>query len=981
MHYHIVKSILLFFVLVAPSMLVARQMPINIDSHEDIITFSDEHILMLEDTLGKLQLEEIQELPFSPKSNYAELKDRNKEHIWWFKISVKNNLTTNKTWWLPISGQYVTAYILQKGKPTITYYTGNLVPNNQKAIPALNKFLNYIPLELSPSRPVEVLLRIKFPETLNNQSHDIQYLKTPLFAQSEYQQGRQNGYQAFIHTALWLLALYCLIYFIQTRARFAIYMLAFCLIGSFHYLNIENYLYEWGITSNHPVLINYLMIGLINIIIFFELMMIRNYLDLKSNLPKWDKVFYWLIIGSIAFLILGWVAYYFTQDFHLAFSQVNGIYQLIYLVARVIFIIAVFRKAHLPSFRMMGIALTLNVIFVAIAFSGHIIFTLDGGAILQLGTIVYVLTLVISLGNDAASNYKEKIQSVQTQYHQQIQLERQQFQLKTTQQQEILAKQKAADLEKVDEMKNRFFVNVSHELRTPLTLIISPLRKALTNNQISLATANSLLLAQKNANRLLRLVNEILDLAKMEATKLEVDLKEVLFFPFIKRLVTTFDSYAEQEGILLSFNYHLDKELLLVLDDSKVETIITNLVANALKFTPKGGTITVSVFSNEDKLHINVEDTGMGIHSEDLPFIFDRFYRSSKGDTPEVNGLGIGLALAKELAELMDGTLTAESELKKGAQFTFICPMRIVDRVLTEIEKSLITEKSNHVDQTFDKIKTLDFDESKKQKATILIVEDNRELRNYIQSTLSEFYRTLTASNGLAALDILTEIMNSENLHLPDLIISDVKMPVMDGYQFLKAIKSKDYFRHIPTIMLTARADMEGKLQALRLGIDDYMLKPFYDEELIARIGNILDNTNQRKSWLAQTEEVDDVVNREAKNAENTIQISADDMLWLEDVEALLQNNLDNSTYKILDLANALHLSKRQVERKIKQLTGLTAGSYLKEIRYSEARRLLESREIDSIKILLTKVGIKDSRNFSQQFQKRFGKLPSEYIK
>ncbi|MFK7950128.1 MAG: ATP-binding protein [Saprospiraceae bacterium] len=519
----------------------------------------------------------------------------------------------------------------------------------------------------------------------------------------------------------------------------------------------------------------------------------------------------------------------------------------------------------------------------------------------------------------------------------------------------------AEELKKLDVLKSRFFANVSHELRTPLTLILGPINTILKRGNLTNRDFTMLTKAKQSGRSLLKLVGSILDLSKMEANKMTISETTIMLFPFIRRVISAFESHAQREGIGFNFQYNGDENLQLELDKEKLEIIINNLLSNAIKFTTKGGKVSVIVTDNKSNIQISVTDTGRGIHSNDLPNVFNRFYQSEQENAKTEGGTGIGLALSREYIELMNGKIWAESELGIGSQFYITLPRKEVLGMveMPKIEKEIITE------QAFEPIIT----PIKKSNKQILIVEDNYSLRDYIQTIIEPHYEIITAENGQVAYDLLSQ-NNTNNKQQPDFILSDIMMPVMDGYQLLTHLKSKAYLRNIPVVMLTARADMQDKLKALRIGVDDYMLKPFDEEELLTRIANLLANYEVRQSFLkAETTIVE--------KSTNEILISDDDQKWLENLENLIIKEMNNSLFSNDYLAETLFISTKTLYRKVKTLTGLTPTKYIRTIRLQKSKILLEAGK--SVSETAHEVGFQKVEYFSKLFKKEFGKSPSEY--
>jgi signal transduction histidine kinase/DNA-binding response OmpR family regulator len=551
---------------------------------------------------------------------------------------------------------------------------------------------------------------------------------------------------------------------------------------------------------------------------------------------------------------------------------------------------------------------------------------------------------------------------------------------KTEQQLRVdMAAQEAQRLSELDRMKSNFFANVTHELRTPLTLILGPLDNILKSKNLDNREFTQLKLMQQNGQDLLRLTNEILDLSKLEANKLTLNEVPVTLYPYLKRVVSMFETYAQKKGINLSFEYRAEAQLQVNLDESKFEKIINNLLSNSFKFTPKGGSVSVKLEDIGHSLQLEVSDTGRGIHEEDLPHIFNRFYQSSKPNADE-GGTGIGLALVQEYARLFGGSVKVESKEGFGSMFTVVFPKKQVMRPLGDNESLEIKnlqiaalEKAKGHAQSAEngKVEQL-FAPS---QSTILVVEDNYQIRDYIESLLQESYRVFTAENGQDALDWLDK--SATKGHFPDLIISDVMMPIMDGFQLLTALKTAEQYRTTPVIMLTAKAELDDKLRALRIGVDAYLIKPFVEEELLARVGNLLKNALARRQYAAAPEEPDGAAAQEPAEA---APISQADLDWLAEVESVVLKKLPDYDFNLDALGNAIFMSTRQIRRRLKLLTGLSFSEYLNEARFREARRLLEAKEVDSVKRLASEVGMRDVKYFSQQFKLHFGKGPSEYL-
>jgi DNA-binding response OmpR family regulator len=388
-----------------------------------------------------------------------------------------------------------------------------------------------------------------------------------------------------------------------------------------------------------------------------------------------------------------------------------------------------------------------------------------------------------------------------------------------------------------------------------------------------------------------------------------------------------------------------------------------------------------------DVLHIKVNDSGPGIHPDDLPHLFDRYFQTTRPEKAAEGGTGIGLALCKEYTQLLGGTLEVNSKLGGGTVFSLSFPVTPVEASsLSEEEKEEWEDRGRQTIGEHADITPLPVVRSEKtpseKEATMLLVEDNPELQDYIKLILSEKYRILTAENGREALEVLGLAddrqpgssrdwsQSSLKSQKVDLILSDLMMPVMDGFQLLEKLKAEDATRQLPVIMLTARADLRDKLKALRIGVDDYLLKPFEEDELRVRVENLLKNQEVRK---------EENKSREQSSGLDSSSVSGSDREWLESFENFVLENLSDHALNVARLADEFTMSESTLLRQLKRLTGLTPNRYLQDARLNQARILLENQTFSSIVKVASEVGYSDPRSFSRSFKKRFGKSPSEH--
>jgi len=521
------------------------------------------------------------------------------------------------------------------------------------------------------------------------------------------------------------------------------------------------------------------------------------------------------------------------------------------------------------------------------------------------------------------------------------------------------------ELKKLDTAKTQFFANISHELRTPLTLILSPLQQLIDEGKFNEDQLRQLERMYRNGQNLSELVEEILELTKLEAGKLEVREIEVELKPLIKRIYSAYESLASRKGIDYSLQLHFSDQTVLLLDKGKLEKVINNLISNAFKFTPTSGFVKLSAFLEYDQLRVLVEDSGKGIAAKDLPKIFDRFYQGQIRESSQLQGgTGIGLALAKELTEAMNGKISVESKLDEGTAFQVTLPRKeVVVKDSPEIKIATpVTPKTDN---------TAQHQQVGEAEFNLLLVEDNLDMRNYIAEMLSPQYNLYLAENGNLALGHLKR-------QTIDLVISDVMMPEMDGFTLLKIMKSNDLYHHLPVIMLTARAEDNDKLNALTIGVDDYLTKPFLADELKARVRNLLAHYKSRKSLMARPEEL---VNDNLMSAIHSEIDSIDALEWIKQVEKETLSRLNDFDFSMEVVAEALNITDRQMQRKVKQITGLTPNKYIQELRLQLGRAYLEKGAYKTISEVTVAVGFKSSRYFSKLFRERFGRNATDYLK
>jgi len=521
-----------------------------------------------------------------------------------------------------------------------------------------------------------------------------------------------------------------------------------------------------------------------------------------------------------------------------------------------------------------------------------------------------------------------------------------------------LIKQQSEELKELDAAKTRFFANVSHELRTPLTLMLGPLGTILKENSLSEKQIQLLQLTNQNGKQLQQLINEILDLGKLEMNTLEVKTESTELLSFFSVHTSHFDSLAASHQITYSKTLSIDKEIVASIDQEKCRQVLSNLLSNAFKFTPKGGQVGAKIFIQEGQLNVSVSDSGGGIHPDDLPHVFDRYFQANRPDQPISGGTGIGLALCKEYAKLFKGKIRVASKQGLGTTFFFSFPL-VLNEIMAERKEISDGIAIPEIAPFQIPLKSLNA-----QKASILVVEDNVDIQRYLHLILADTYHLHIANHGKEALHYLEQVPSC------DLILSDIMMPVMDGYQLLEKLKADKRFMHIPVVMLTARADVRDKLKALRIGVDDYLLKPFDEEELKVRLANLLYNQAIRR----EAHHTDEVSEKTSPG------LSEEDQIWLESFEQYSKQHFSSDIFSIPAMAEEFAMSESTLLRQVKRLTGLSPSQYINEIRLDKARQLLENNTHNSITQVALGVGFKNPNTFYRAFKKRYGKKPTDLV-
>ncbi len=565
--------------------------------------------------------------------------------------------------------------------------------------------------------------------------------------------------------------------------------------------------------------------------------------------------------------------------------------------------------------------------------------------------------------------------------------------------------------QQVSDIKLRFFTNISHELRTPLTLIAGPVEQVLKNSQLPAEAREQLVVVERNTNRMLRLVNQILDFRKIQNKKMKMQVQRINVVTFVRKIMDNFEAVAEEHRI--DFLFQTEKEALyLWVDEDKLEKIVFNLLSNAFKYTPNGKMITVFIREDENTISIGVQDQGIGIAENKRKSLFVRFENLVDRNLFNQSSTGIGLSLVKELVEMHKATITVESRLGEGSCFKvdflkgkehydetveFIMedsPESLgLERVVDIIRPSLRADEpaGNKVLQDMEAGETEEMSKDEtSQKEVMLLVEDNQELRTFLRSIFASTYRVVEAADGV-------EGWNKAVKFLPDIIISDVMMPEKDGIEMTRELRAEMTTSHIPIVLLTAKTTIESKLEGLEYGADDYITKPFSATYLKARVENLLAQRKKLQDFYRSTlidvniipasvamqpSANGETLKEEAEEGKEeklyVPEMSSNDRKFMEKLVEQMEKNMDNGDLVVDDLVRELAVSRSVFFKKLKTLTGLAPVEFIKEMRMKRAAQLIECGEFNMTQISYM-VGINDPRYFSKCFKAKMGMTPTEY--
>ena len=510
------------------------------------------------------------------------------------------------------------------------------------------------------------------------------------------------------------------------------------------------------------------------------------------------------------------------------------------------------------------------------------------------------------------------------------------------------------------EEKMKFLINATHDIRSPLTLIMSPLaslKRRLSGEEKdnSIDAIRDIDTIEHNANRILNLVNQILDVRKIDKQQLHLHCQQTEMVGFVKGICKMFEYSAQERNITFRFN-HEDEKLDAWVDRSQFDKVVTNLLSNAFKYSFDGGSVDVNLSHDDTQMKLQVIDNGVGLDADSLKHIFDRFYQGTNSYRMHIDGTGIGLNLCKMIVDMHHGTITASNrDGQKGSVFEVCLPLGYDHLTEEEIEKEPVDDSPQQSIANSQK--------SSIYKHRVLVVDDDNEICNYISTELGRYYKLTTKPNGKEG---LKELLTGEY----DLVVSDVMMPEMDGFTMLRMIKTNVNIAHLPVVMLTSKADVANRLEGLERGADAFLAKPFDLEELHMVIENLIQSRQRLKGkYSGAQQQVDKLEQPEVKG---------NDELLMERIMKSVNKNLSNSDFNVDMLTQEVGISRAQLHRKMKEMTGISTSEFIRNIRLEQAARLLREQKVNVTQVAYT-VGFSNLAHFSTIFRKHFGISPSEY--
>jgi signal transduction histidine kinase/DNA-binding response OmpR family regulator len=721
--------------------------------------------------------------------------------------------------------------------------------------------------------------------------------------------------------------------------------------------------------SDQPLL----QMVLLGVVVIFGILTARAFLETRRLLPRLD----WLLRGLA--LVAPLPALASAADWHMLAFWTRIFVPLGTALALLVTGVAVLRTGYKPArYYMAGWALLLLAIIAYYLRTLGVIpvsfLTENGvriGSALEMVLLSLGLASRINLARQAQQQAQARALAVLREKEEVQEAANRELAARATELKQAYDELRASlattdQLQTLDELKTRFFTNISHELRTPLTLIISPLEQMLTETGTA-GPRPELALMHRNARRLLHLINQLLDIARLEAGSMQLLPVPTDLAAAAQAAVVAFAPLAQAKDVSLHLETPPAAAPLppLYADPDKLEHIIYNLLSNALKFTPAGGQVWVKVAAAEGQAELTVQDSGIGIADEQLPRVFERFHQADASHTRQYGGSGVGLALVRELVNLHGGSISAASQVGVGSSFCVSLPLGTAHLPAEVIQPAPVNETAGSaarwVETPLEVLADTETDDPDDERPLVLIVDDSADIRQYLRQCLGGSYRLLLAADGEQGLA-------RAQAALPDLVVSDLMMPGLDGIGLCQQLKTDERTSHIPVVLLTARTNEASRLRGLDTGADDYLTKPFRPAELQARVRNLIEQRRQLRQRFG----------REVTLQPRDISITSADETFLNRALAVVETHLADSDFSAEDFASAMALSRMQLHRKLKALTDQSTTEFVRTLRLRRAADLLAG-QVGNVADVAYATGFSNLSYFARCFREQHGQLPSAY--
>lgn len=857
---------------------------------------------------------------------------------YWLRVNVSNaKKNVNASEWVmsfDIALTDIDVYLRRSDGEVETFKAGFFTPNHKKSFAPTTK-ANLIKLSIDQGEEVELLIKVYSTRLSLLPVFDISIADVDTFYGDLSHDKQLN--LLYIGFVLMMLTFNIFMYFFRhdkANIYYSLYLLIVVIFIAYNTGNLADWIQD-VVTPDRPEYMYFFkLICYLGFVSYLKF--IRYFLDLKKVNPFWDTIFKimsWLAIPWI----LGDIALMFISDFSPNVSDFATVsYAFIFIGITTLMLIPLSKTRAVKNQYVLWGIIVMNstiVLTLLLRLQGIDFSTLP----FKVGSIIEIILFSLALVYRQQRVELDQ-QKIEHELERNILLQNQE-------------KAEAKRLKEFNEFKSKLYANMTHEFRTPLTVIMGMADKIKHDDRTKE-------MIKRSGTTMLTLINQLLDLSKAEANQLTINKARGDLVQYTQYLIESISSAAHEKNITMNFSSAPDS-LVMDFDPSLVQHIVHNLLSNAIKFTPIGGEIKInlSLKGGAAWAKLEIEDNGVGISDEEMPYIFDRFYQSPRNSVSS-GGTGIGLALVKEIVDLLKGNISVNSD-ENGSRFVVMLPTELIDNPASQeltLDKAEIYKAQSTIEDSDIRMN--------EERPIVLIVEDNKDVMIYIQSCFDEGYEVISAMDGEKGLALA-------KLYVPDIILTDLMMPIMDGVTLVNHLKNQSSTNHIPVIMITAKTGHRDRLSALEYGVEAYLTKPFDGEELIIRVNALLKQRKELHKYYVQSLSGDS--NSQVLDQSNPLDP------FVQEIRELVMNNLSNESFTTEEIQNQTGLSRTQLYRKLKSLTDMSGLQFINHTRLEEAQRLLKNEDSMSIAEISYKVGFSDPNYFSRKFSNFYGLTPKEF--